>query len=140
MISHEAAVAWLKKQARSKDIALYRAIHKPNCSEAEKVDIEDAIEAIDYLLEYVEEKKKQSDAFRLLRLIYADFVEGSSRCREKAEERSKRGQTQDAADLRRDAEIRTTCANRVKIYCRTIGFDPSKGEQDAGVRKKNEDA
>jgi hypothetical protein len=47
---HKSAIAWLKKQATSKDIALYQALHKPNCTEKEKQDIEDAIEVIDYLI------------------------------------------------------------------------------------------
>ncbi len=54
MIIHEAAIAWLKKQSRNKDIAMYKALHKPNCSEKEKKDIEDAIEVIDYLLQIME--------------------------------------------------------------------------------------
>lgn len=54
MTVHEAALKWLQKQSRSKDIAMYRAMQKPNRSEKEIEDIEDAIEAIDYLLHVVE--------------------------------------------------------------------------------------
>lgn len=50
----ETALAWLHKQSRSKDIALYRAMQKLNRSEKEIKDIEDAIEIIDYLIRLTE--------------------------------------------------------------------------------------
>ena len=54
MTTTATAIEWLKKQSRNKDIAMYKALHKPNCSEKEKKDIEDAIEVIDYLLQIME--------------------------------------------------------------------------------------
>lgn len=132
MTIHEAAIAWLKKQSRNKDIALYKALHKPNCSEKEKKDIEDAIEVIDYLLQIMEgeeKKKTEDDALHTLRLIYADFMEGANRYRTRAEQSSMWGKAKDAAELHRDSEIRQHCASRVRFYCRRIGFDPHpKGE------------
>lgn len=136
MTVHESAIEWLKKQSRNKDIALYKALHKPNCSEKEKKDIEDAIEVIDYLLQIMEgeegscpNKKTEDDALHTLRLIYADFMEGANRMRTRSEQSSMRGRAAEAADLRRDAEIRQHCAYKVVYYCRRIGFDPNPKEE-----------
>lgn len=54
MSTKELALKWLDKQRRSKDMGLYRALHKVNASEAEIKNLEDAIEVIDYLIELVE--------------------------------------------------------------------------------------
>lgn len=51
---HEAALAWLNKQLKAKDMGLYRAIHKVNASEQEKKNLEDAIEIINYLIRLTE--------------------------------------------------------------------------------------
>lgn len=54
MSTKELALKWLDKQKRSKDMGLYRALHKVNASEAEIKNLEDTIEVIDYLIELVE--------------------------------------------------------------------------------------
>lgn len=53
MTVHEAALAWLNKQLKSKEMGLYRAIHKVNATEQEKKNLEDAIEVIRYLIDLV---------------------------------------------------------------------------------------
>lgn len=46
---HERALAWLEKQLTAKDMALFHALHKPNASEKEIENLEDAIEIIEYI-------------------------------------------------------------------------------------------
>ena len=46
---NERALAWLRKQLKSKDMALFCALHKPNASEKEIENLEDAIEIIEYI-------------------------------------------------------------------------------------------
>ena len=53
MTVHEAALAWLHKQLRKKNIALHIATHKAKPSEKEIEDIEDAIDVIRYLIDLV---------------------------------------------------------------------------------------
>jgi DNA transposition AAA+ family ATPase len=50
---NESALAWLQKQLKSKEMGLYRAIHKVNATEQEKKNLEDAIEVIRYLIDLV---------------------------------------------------------------------------------------
>lgn len=50
----ESALAWLRKQSHKKNIAMYNALRRPNASEEEIKNIEDAIEIIEYLIEKVE--------------------------------------------------------------------------------------
>ena len=50
---NEKALAWLNKQLKSKDMGLYRALHKVNASEIE--NLEDAIEIIEYIIKKLEE-------------------------------------------------------------------------------------
>jgi uncharacterized protein YPO0396 len=52
---HEAALEWLHKQLKSKDMGLYRALHKVNASEQEIANLEDAIEIIEYIIKKLEE-------------------------------------------------------------------------------------
>lgn len=52
---HEAALAWLNKQLKSKEMGLYRALHKVNASEQEIANLEDAIEIIEYIIKKLEE-------------------------------------------------------------------------------------
>lgn len=51
---HESALAWLNKQLRSKDIALFRALNKQKPCEEEIGNIENAIEIIEYLIRITE--------------------------------------------------------------------------------------
>lgn len=46
---NERALAWLNKQLKAKDTALFRTLHKPNASEKEIENLEDAIEIIEYI-------------------------------------------------------------------------------------------
>jgi DNA transposition AAA+ family ATPase len=55
MTVHESALAWLHKQLKSKDMGLYRALHKVNASEQEIENLEDAIEIIEYIIKKLEE-------------------------------------------------------------------------------------
>ena len=55
MIVHETALAWLHKQLKSKEMGLYRALHKVNASEQEIANLEDAIEIIEYIIKKLEE-------------------------------------------------------------------------------------
>jgi hypothetical protein len=50
----QAALEWLHKQLKSKDMALFRALHKVNASEEEIANLEDAIEIIEYLIRITE--------------------------------------------------------------------------------------
>jgi DNA transposition AAA+ family ATPase len=52
---HESAIAWLHKQLKSKEMGLYRALHKVNASEKEIENLEDAIEVIEYIIKKLEE-------------------------------------------------------------------------------------
>lgn len=54
MTVHESALAWLNKQLKSKNMGLYRALHKVNASEKEIENLEDAIEVIEYLIRITE--------------------------------------------------------------------------------------
>lgn len=58
---HEAAIAWLNKQLKSKEMGLYRAIHKVNATEQEKKNLEDAIEIIDYLIQITENAEPKTE-------------------------------------------------------------------------------
>ena len=51
----EAALEWLRKQLKSKDMGLYRALHKVNATEEEIKNLEDAIEIIEYIIKKLEE-------------------------------------------------------------------------------------
>ena len=51
----EAALAWLHKQLKQKNTAMYNALRKPNVSEDEVKNIDDAIEIIEYMIKKVEE-------------------------------------------------------------------------------------
>ena len=55
---HEAALAWLHKQLKSKDMGLYRALHKVNASEQEIANLEDEIDVIDYLIKITKEQNR----------------------------------------------------------------------------------
>lgn len=61
MTVHEAALAWLQKQLKSKEMGLYRAIHKVNATEQEKKNLEDAIEIIDYLIQITENAEPKTE-------------------------------------------------------------------------------
>ena len=52
---HEAALAWLNKQLKSKGMGLYRALHKVKATEEEIENLEDAIEIIEYIIKKMEE-------------------------------------------------------------------------------------
>lgn len=52
---NERALAWLNKQLKSKDMALFRAIHKTNASEKEIEGLENSIEILNYLIGMLEE-------------------------------------------------------------------------------------
>lgn len=54
---NERALAWLHKQSRKKNIAMYNALCRPNASEEEIKNIEDAIVIIEYLIAKVESEK-----------------------------------------------------------------------------------
>ena len=56
----EAALEWLTKQLKSKDMALFRALHKVNASEEEIANLEDAIEIIEYLIRITESAEPKS--------------------------------------------------------------------------------
>lgn len=58
---HEAALAWLHKQLKAKEMGLYRAIHKVNATEQEKKNLEDAIEIIDYLIQITENAEPKTE-------------------------------------------------------------------------------
>ena len=51
MTTSDAAIEWLNRQLKAKDIAMYRALHKPNAPESEIAAIEDAIEIIEYIIQ-----------------------------------------------------------------------------------------
>lgn len=51
----KAALEWLNKQLKSKDMGLFRALHKVNASEKEIENLEDAIEIIEYIIKKLEE-------------------------------------------------------------------------------------
>lgn len=51
----KAALEWLHKQLKAKDMGLYRALHKVNASEQEIANLEDAIEIIEYIIKKLEE-------------------------------------------------------------------------------------
>ena len=51
MTTSDAAIEWLQKQIKAKDIAMYKALHKPNVPESELSAIEDAIEIIEYIIQ-----------------------------------------------------------------------------------------
>lgn len=55
MTLHESALAWLHKQLKSKDMGLYRALHKVKATEEEIANLEDAIEIIEYIIKKLEE-------------------------------------------------------------------------------------
>lgn len=75
------------------------------------------------------QRKAEEEALHTLRLIYADILGEANRCKAKAQEYFMRKKTDSAYVLRREGEIRSSCAARIKHYCRMIGFDPSgKGE------------
>ena len=48
---NEKALNWLYKQLQSKNMGLYRALHKVNATEEEIKNLEDAIEILDYIIE-----------------------------------------------------------------------------------------
>lgn len=54
MTTPEAAIAWLDKQQKQKEIALYNTANKPNRSETEIDDILEALDVIEYLTESLE--------------------------------------------------------------------------------------
>ena len=56
MTTPEAALAWLNKQYKNKEIALYRATHKNNQSDKEIDDISEALDIIEYLIEITEKE------------------------------------------------------------------------------------
>jgi DNA transposition AAA+ family ATPase len=58
---NEKALAWLQKQLKSKEMGLYRAIHKVNATEQEKKNLEDAIEIIDYLIQITENAEPKTE-------------------------------------------------------------------------------
>jgi hypothetical protein len=58
MTIHEAALAWLNKQLKSKEMGLFRALHKVNASEQEIENLENAIEVIDYLIKITKEQNR----------------------------------------------------------------------------------
>ena len=60
MTVHEAALAWLNKQLKSKNMGLYRALHKVNASEKEIESLEDAIEVIEYLIRITESAEPET--------------------------------------------------------------------------------
>ena len=51
----ESALAWLHKQLKQKNTAMYNALRKPNASDEEVKNIYAAIEIIEYLIKKVEE-------------------------------------------------------------------------------------
>ena len=53
-IVKDKALAWLHKQLKSKNMGLFRALHKVNASEKEIENLEDAIEIIEYLVRITE--------------------------------------------------------------------------------------
>jgi hypothetical protein len=55
---NEKALAWLHKQLKSKEMGLYRALHKVNASEQEIENLENAIEVIDYLIKITKEQNR----------------------------------------------------------------------------------
>lgn len=59
-IVKDKALAWLNKQLKSKDMALFRAIHKNNASEKEIENLEDAIEIIEYLIRITENAEPET--------------------------------------------------------------------------------
>ena len=60
MTVHELALAWLNKQLNSKNMGLYRALHKVNASEKEIENLEDAIEVIEYLIRITESAEPET--------------------------------------------------------------------------------
>jgi DNA transposition AAA+ family ATPase len=58
---NDKALAWLQKQLKSKEMGLYRAIHKVNATEQEKKNLEDAIEIIDYLIQITENAEPKTE-------------------------------------------------------------------------------
>lgn len=74
-------------------------------------------------------RETESDARRILRLIYADIVQSANRCKAKSQEYLMEKKPENAFFLRREGEIRSSVASRVMHYCRKIGFDPSKGDE-----------
>ena len=60
MTIHEAALAWLHKQLKSKEMGLYRALHKVNATETEIKNLEDTIDVIRYLIGMVEEAEEET--------------------------------------------------------------------------------
>lgn len=73
-----------------------------------------------------EHHKAETDTLHILRLIYADFMGSSNRCKLKSDDYHVRNKPESALVLRRESEIYSSCASRVKIYCHKLGFDPSK--------------
>ena len=58
MTTPETVIAWLNKQLKQKEIALFRATHKPNRSDKEINDILGAIDAIECLKKITEGEQK----------------------------------------------------------------------------------
>jgi hypothetical protein len=58
MTTPEAAIAWLNKQLKQKEIALYNATNKPGRSETEIDDILEALDVIEYLTESLEARRE----------------------------------------------------------------------------------
>ena len=50
---HESALAWLHKQLKSKEMGLFRALHKVNATEEEIENLEKTIDVIRYLIDRV---------------------------------------------------------------------------------------
>lgn len=71
-------------------------------------------------------RETEANSLHILRLIYADFMGSSNRCRLKSDDYHVRNKPESALVLRRESEIYSSCASRVKIYCHKLGFDPSK--------------
>lgn len=74
--------------------------------------------------------KSEADALHTLRLIYADIVQSANRCKAKSQDHCTRNKPESAFMLRREGEIRSSCASRVNHYCRMIGFDPKAEKEE----------
>lgn len=69
--------------------------------------------------------RTDGDAYRTLRLIYAELYASAKKNRERAETQSRFGDAATASELRRISEIQNSTASRVRFWCRKIDFDPS---------------
>lgn len=88
----------------------------------------------------MQDHKTEAEALHTLRLVYADLMARANRGRVMAE-RFAKDKPESAIILRCKTETYTSAASILKMYCHKIGFDPStKGEQNASIRKENEDS